>query len=1231
MPNNHSSAANPFVGGKTEDSIFWKIYQDAMDSILLVGFDNCVLDCNAALLHQLGLKDKSQLIGRSIGDFSPPCQPDGRNSAETAAEHTAELLQHGRIRFEWVHARTDGSLFEVETTAMTVTWQGQQIIYSQLRDISKQHQLLQKLRESEETARQIFETSADAITIFKQGVLTDFNQAAAHQLGYAASSELFGLTPLDVSAVLQADGRRTADVLPEIITAAMQGKSGFRWRLQRRNGEEFDAEFTLTRITVNGEEVLHVRWQDLSEQTRLLQKLHESEDAARRIFDEAADPVVMFTHGLVSDCNKAALQQLGYEHRHELLGQTPLDMAPKLQADGRPTAELAGELIGEALRSGNKSFEWLLQRKDGSIFEVEFTLTAMTVNGEDVLHIRWREVDEQKRLARELRESEESFRRIFEEAAAPILLFKNGYFIDGNLAAVQLLDYPNKQLFAGKTPLDLAPPRQPNGQSSAEMVHEMTLLTLRQGHHHFAWQVQRMDGSLVDTEATLTRITVRGELLIHAQLRDLTEQKRLQAALYAEKERAEITLASIGDAVITTDARGCVTFLNHVASKLTGWDASKAIGRSTAEVFHIVNESTREQVLSPVDEVLKKGKTVTLANHTVLIARDGKEYNIEDSAAPIYLHDGSLLGCVLVFHDVTDKHELLKNVRWQAGHDVLTGLPNRVLLADRFERALATTRRQKNLLGVCLMDLDQFKPVNDLYGHNIGDQLLIEVTKRMNLAVRNEDTVARLGGDEFVMLLGNLADIPQLELVLHRILDAVSAPYSIGSHAINISASIGVAIYPMDDADADTLLRHADQAMYLAKQAGRNRFHWFDVAHDRQTQTVQKTLTNVREALYSNQLCLYYQPKVNIRSGEIIGMEALLRWQHPQEGLVSPMGFLPAVEQTDLIIDIGEWVVEQALQQSKAWLAIGKNWPISVNIAARHFHLPDFFERLQAILTRHPDVPAQQLEIEILESVALGDVNHVQELIVACQALGVKFSLDDFGTGYSSLSYLKRLPADTLKIDQSFVRDMLDDQDDLALIEAVIGLAGAFNRTVVAEGMETIEHGVLLMRLGCDICQGYGIARPMPAAHVTDWAAQFTPHAKWALWANQWDMRDLPLLMAQHDYQHLIKQILLALEDPSMPFPHEQLAGGPSRRRFGHWYCGEGKTRYGHLAEFGAIGPLYFRAHQFGTEIMRLHGEGKIDEARAQCSALMTFKDQVIASLDALQLARQRHDLSSSV
>ncbi|HEY9199540.1 MAG TPA: EAL domain-containing protein, partial [Gammaproteobacteria bacterium] len=647
----------------------------------------------------------------------------------------------------------------------------------------------------------------------------------------------------------------------------------------------------------------------------------------------------------------------------------------------------------------------------------------------------------------------------------------------------------------------------------------------------------------------------------------------------------------------------------------------EAIGRPVAEVFHIVNEFTRERVLNPADEVIVTGKQVNLANHTVLISRDGTEYNIEDSAAPIITQDGMLQGCVLVFHDVTEKHQAKKQLEWRAVHDVLTGLPNRILLADRFQRALGTCKRQNDLLGVCMMDLDQFKPVNDNHGHTTGDRLLVQVTERLNQAVRSMDTIARLGGDEFVLLLCDITSTEEMEQVLERILAAVSAPYFIDNIPLRITASIGVAVYPLDNVDPDTLLRHADQAMYQAKQAGRNRIHWFDVAHDKQAQASHQTLARIRAALQDQELILHYQPKVDMRTGAVIGMEALLRWQHPERGLVPPLDFLPLAEQSDLIVDIGEWVIDAALRQCAAWSAAGHKWPISVNIAARHFQSHDFVERLQAILERHPDVQPHCLDLEIVESAALGDLGIARGKMLACQARGVSFSLDDFGTGYSSLSYLKRLPAETLKIDRSFVHDILNDCDDFAVVEAVIGLAAAFNRKLVAEGVETPEQGVLLLRLGCDCAQGFGIARPMPAEQIPQWVMEFMPDGRWSLWAGaQWELSDLPLLMAQHDHLAWIRRVIMSIDDMPLNMSAVEL-DDHQQCRFGHWYSGPGKARHGHLREFSAIEPLHIQVHQTGKEIVRLHKSGDSAAARSLCKQLLELKDSIFVLLSALQYA----------
>jgi diguanylate cyclase (GGDEF)-like protein len=459
---------------------------------------------------------------------------------------------------------------------------------------------------------------------------------------------------------------------------------------------------------------------------------------------------------------------------------------------------------------------------------------------------------------------------------------------------------------------------------------------------------------------------------------------------------------------------------------------------------------------------------------------------------------GALVGCVLVARDVSENYKVQDRLQWQAGHDALTGLPNRALLADRFDRALDKARRNSSKLVVCLLDLDNFKPINDSYGHDTGDKLLIEVVTRLNQQLRDVDTLSRLGGDEFVILLEDLEHIDDVDGLMQRILTILAEPFRIDERQLSVTASIGITVFPTDNCDSDALLRHADQAMYVAKQTGRNRYHLFDVRQDMESESRHRTLRRVRQAIQDDELLLHYQPKVNLRSGTVAGFEALLRWQHPQDGLIFPMGFLPKVEQSDVIVEIGEWVIEQALRQVAHWQQQGHVWPVSVNIAARHFQGPDFLERLVAILARHPQVSPTLLEFEVLESVALGDLHAMNALIASCRNLGIRFSLDDFGTGYSSLSYLKRIDVQTLKVDQSFVRDMLDDPDDLALVESIINIAKLFRLDVVAEGVESQRQGQLLQSLGCDTVQGYGIARPMPAEQCVDWADGYTAGAHWA-------------------------------------------------------------------------------------------------------------------------------------
>ena len=398
----------------------------------------------------------------------------------------------------------------------------------------------------------------------------------------------------------------------------------------------------------------------------------------------------------------------------------------------------------------------------------------------------------------------------------------------------------------------------------------------------------------------------------------------------------------------------------------------------------------------------------------------------------------------------------------------------------------------KDGLTVCYLDLDHFKPVNDRFGHEAGDRLLVELATRMRRSLRSwaggDDVVARIGGDEFVLLL-RTTTLEESRHAVERVLHQVGQPYGLGVGAgpVLVTASIGATVFPLDGADAETLLRHADHAMYGAKQAGRNGYLFFDAEHDRRASARFVALGRVQEALDASEFCLYFQPKVDMRSAKVLGAEALLRWKHPDQGVISPAQFLPLIENTGLAISVGNWVLQQGIDHLARWLRMGLDITVSVNVSARHLQEPLFAQNLAGLLSRHRAPVAHRLIIEVLETAALADIDHTCELMEQCRALGVRFALDDFGTGYSTFTYLKQLPIDMLKIDRSFVTNMLGDRQDLAIVEGVIGLSQTFGCSVVAEGVETHAQAQRLIEIGCVTGQGNGIAVAMPADQVVDW------------------------------------------------------------------------------------------------------------------------------------------------
>jgi diguanylate cyclase (GGDEF)-like protein/PAS domain S-box-containing protein len=563
---------------------------------------------------------------------------------------------------------------------------------------------------------------------------------------------------------------------------------------------------------------------------------------------------------------------------------------------------------------------------------------------------------------------------------------------------------------------------------------------------------------------------------------NLIERCAIVDALFEEKERAQVTLNSIGDSVVSINTHGNVTYLNLAAETMTGWSRDEAAGRPVAEVCRIIDVTTREVVANPMIFAIRENKTVALKANCVLIRRDGVEAGIEDSAAPIHDRCGRVTGAVMVFHDVSMTRALSLKMSHLAQHDGLTDLPNRILLNDRLSRAIALGRRHQQRLAVLFLDLDRFKHINDSLGHDFGDRVLRIVAQRLLHCVRNSDTVGRQGGDEFVIVLSEIAQALDAEACAAKILTALSAPLYIDQHELHITASIGIATYPDDGREAEGLLKHADLAMYHAKSNGSNNYQFFEAGMNARAAERQSLESDLRHAIEREQFVLHYQSKVDLATGAIIGVEALLRWAHPERGLILPGQFMAIAEESALIVPIGRWVLKEGCSRARAWRDAGlPPLRLAVNTSAVELRTKGFVAGVHAILMQAGLAPGD-LELELTETFLLQDVDSTTKVLGALKDVGVQLALDDLGTGYASLSHLRRFPIDTLKIDRSFVRDITMDSADASIVRAVIGMGNSLGMHVVAEGIETAEQFAFLRQQGCPEGQGYYFSEPLIAA-----------------------------------------------------------------------------------------------------------------------------------------------------
>lgn len=1174
-----------------------QLLQQSPDAIFVIrANDGKILQANPAAANSMGYS-LQELLQLHVWEFS------GRTDSLAQWQQLLPRLLAGKgTSFESSHRNKDGGLFPVEINAQHLSEPDGDLFIAIARDITDRKAADLALRESNDKYRALTETTQDFVwEVDADGRYTYCSPQTRQILGYPPEA-LLGRQPFELMP--PQESQRVKALFGKAVAKRAPISNLVNVNLSS-TGEQVILETSAQPFFDEHGALLGYRGIDrnISKRVQVETALKASESRFRELFDNMSDGVAMYTpvNGgddfVFVDYNRAG-ERIGHNRRDVVVGRRVSEVFPGVEGIGLL------DVFRRVFETGQPENYPLSFYQDNRV-SLWVENYVFRIRDQEIVAI-FRDITERKLAEDALKQSEARFRKIFERTDA---ISVQGYNRDHeviywNPASEQLYGYPAEQALGRKLE-DLIIP-----QSMRDNVQSAISTWLNGGEAIPSSELtlQRADGSPVNVFSSHVMLRgATGEPEMYCIDIDLSGQK-------AANEQLRL-LASVfthaREGILITASDGTIIDSNQAFEKISGYSKQELVGnkpsilksRRHPRAFYtqLWNSLLEEGYWS--GEIWNRRKNGEIYAELITIS------SVRDAS------DSEVQHYVALCSDVTDQRLQQQRLEHIAHYDALTDLPNRVLLADRLKLAMVQEQRRGKLLAVAYLDLDGFKEINDEHGHELGDQLLQQLARRMLDALRVGDTIARIGGDEFVAVIIDLDHRNDAVQLLDRLMAAVSASVRLGDLELGVTASMGVTFFPQEEPiDADQLLRQGDQAMYKAKQSGKNRYHFFDAAHDRDLRGHHEILDNTRRALADNEFILYYQPKVNLRSGEVVGLEALIRWQHPAKGLLLPGDFLPFLENTPVAIEIDEWVINQARLQLEAWSASGIDLPVSVNVGAMYLQQADVVERLERLLADCSAETRQKLEFEVLETSALRDITHVAQVMERCKSLGIRFALDDFGIGYSTLDYLKRLPADQLKIDRTFVRDMLVDPDDLAILDGILGLATSFAREAIAEGVESVRHGEFLLWLGCEVIQGFGIAHAMLPGAFPVWLSQWKPDAAWKK-IHSLRREDLPLLYAIVEHRAWVSDTLDAC-----------LRGVPSSRsrhltrRFNNWLEEHGVKRFGSHPVFQQTVQLHKEIHDLVDALLKSSSTTRVEPESQQVDQLYRLRNRFTEKLRELIL-----------